>query len=89
MDEFAFVFAKPEAKPSYSNQSDFDENQIYDGKTNPLIYLRYFDLNARCGFEFTNFPFDRQRCTIWVRLYILIIFAICIHKPILITGLEA
>ena len=70
MDEFAFVFVKPEAKPLVSSLlSELDENQIYEGKSNPLIYLRYFDLNVRCNFEFTYFPFDTQKCTVWVRLH--------------------
>ena len=64
------LFVKPEAKPLVGNLlSELDENQIYEGKSNPLIYLRYFDLNVRCNFEFTYFPFDTQKCTVWVRLH--------------------
>ena len=68
MDDFAVAFAKPEAEPFVSNESDLDENLVYVGSTNPLIYLRYFDLNARCIFVFNDFPFDTQRCLILVSI---------------------
>jgi len=67
MDDFAFIFAKPESKPVVSNISDLDENLVYSGEYNPLVYQRYFDLNVRCNFKFENFPFDTQRCLLLVR----------------------
>jgi len=67
MDDFAFIFARPESKPELSDISDLEENLIYSGNDNPLIYQRYFDLNARCNFKFDDYPFDTQHCPIVVR----------------------
>jgi hypothetical protein len=42
------------------------ENEIFEGATNPFVYQRYFDLEVRCNYKFYNFPFDQQECQVIV-----------------------
>jgi hypothetical protein len=42
------------------------EDQLFEGSSNPFLFEEYLDLVLRCNFEFSNYPFDLQVCPIEV-----------------------
>ena len=49
-------------EPSYSDISDVDENSIYTGEDNYLLYNRTYTKRFRCDFKLALYPFDTQYC---------------------------
>ena len=41
-----------------------DENAIYTGEDNPLLYNRTYTKSVRCDFKLALYPFDTQYCKI-------------------------
>jgi hypothetical protein len=56
------VMVKKEGLPVSNENTDLQENECYSGSDNPIVYERYIDLNLRCNYEFSNYPFDQQFC---------------------------
>jgi len=44
--------------------------RIFNSSENPLLYKRVFDLELRCDFSSTDYPFDTQNCGIEVKINI-------------------
>ena len=44
------------------------ENYLYTGLDNPLLYNDTYDLTFHCDFDLTNYPFDSQHCFIKVKM---------------------
>ena len=65
-DDLSFLMVKQETPPTLNSDEQLQENYIYDGETNPLVYEKYLDLNLRCNYEFLKYPFDQQQCSILV-----------------------
>ena len=66
MDANSFLMVIKEGPPSYDEINDLQENEEYTGSDNPIVYERFIDLNLRCTFEFSKYPFDQQTCSILV-----------------------
>ena len=67
LDDFAFVFIKYEQNlPEVNDENELNEDFIYSGKSNQLMYNRFFNLNLRCNLNFQRYPFDQQNCTVQV-----------------------
>jgi len=49
---------------------DLQDNEQYRGAENPFVYESYLDLNLRCNFKFTTYPFDQQTCCMLVSMVI-------------------
>ena len=47
-----------------SDQYNLEETAQYKGDENPIVYSRELDLEFKCSFILTYFPFDTQTCTI-------------------------
>ena len=47
---------------SYSAITDVDENSIYTGSDNDLLYNRTYTKRFRCDFKLALYPFDTQYC---------------------------
>ena len=58
------VIISPIGKPSYSKIEDVDENMIFSGRENPLLYNRTYTKSFRCNFKLSLYPFDTQVCKI-------------------------
>ena len=44
------------------------ENYLYTGIDNPLLYNDTYDLTFYCDFDLTKYPFDAQHCFIKVHI---------------------
>ena len=62
MDEETRVTVIKKGKPTYSSIKDVDENSIYTGKDNYLLYNRTYTKRFRCDFQMALYPFDTQYC---------------------------
>ena len=67
-DDTAVVTINREGLPIFKANNDLQENELFKGEENPIVLERYVDLNLRCNFEFSKYPFDQQLCNILVRL---------------------
>ena len=47
-----------------SEEHELHETAHYHGSENPLVYSRDFDLEFKCSFNITYFPFETQTCKI-------------------------
>ena len=54
------------SSPTLNTNDQIQENEIFEGATNPFIYQRYFDLEVRCNYKFFDYPFDQQECQVSV-----------------------
>jgi hypothetical protein len=66
MDSSSFLMVIKEGLPAYDEIDDLQENEQYTGSENPIVYEKFIDLNLRCSFEFSKYPFDQQTCSILV-----------------------
>ncbi len=66
MDPNSFLMVIKEGLPAYDEIDDLQENEQYTGSENPIVYEKFIDLNLRCSFEFSKYPFDQQTCSILV-----------------------
>ena len=62
MDEETKMMVIKKGKPSYSAITDVDENSIYKGNDNNLLYNRTYTKRFRCDFKLALYPFDTQYC---------------------------
>jgi len=65
-DASSYLMVKQESSARLDKNNNLQENELFDGSQNPFIYKRYFDLNLRCNFQFSSYPFDEQVCNILV-----------------------
>ena len=65
-DELSLLMVKQESDSKMYDENELQENEFYEGHSNPFIYQRYYDLNLRCNYEFSKYPFDQQNCSIIV-----------------------
>jgi hypothetical protein len=54
------------SSPTLNTNDQIQENEIFEGATNPFIYQHYFDLEVRCNYKFFDYPFDQQECQVIV-----------------------
>ena len=54
------------SSPTLNTNDQIQENEIFEGATNPFVYQRYFDLEVRCNYKFSDYPFDKQECQVIV-----------------------
>lgn len=66
MDANSYLMIIKEGQPSYDEINELQENEQYSGSENPIVYEKFIDLNLRCSFEFSKYPFDQQTCSILV-----------------------
>jgi len=66
VDELSALIVKQQHKPHTILNYDLNENDIYVGSMNPLIFERIYELKLRCEFELHFYPFDIQKCHIQV-----------------------
>jgi len=52
--------------PEVSTDENLQENELYDGTLNNLIFSRYYKMSFQCDFELHNYPFDFQTCFVTV-----------------------
>ena len=45
-------------------------SELFPGRDNVLILTQEFDLTVRCNFQLHMFPFDTQRCSMEVLVFI-------------------
>ena len=62
MDEKTKMTVIKKGEPTYSKITDVDENSIYTGKDNFLLYNRTYTKRFRCDFKLALYPFDTQYC---------------------------
>ena len=62
MDEETKVVIIKRGEPSYSAITDVDENSIYTGNENYLLYNRTYTKRFLCDFKLALYPFDTQYC---------------------------
>jgi hypothetical protein len=43
-----------------------NNEEYFDGRSNPLVYQRYYEIVLNCEMELQQYPFDNQTCTIGV-----------------------
>ena len=67
-DLYSFLMVKKEGLPMDEENHDLQDNEHYRGAENPFIYESFLDLNLRCNFKFTTYPFDQQTCSILVSM---------------------
>ena len=68
-DDTAVVTVTKEGSPILNENNElFAENEIFKGEENPIVLERYIDLDLRCNFEFSKYPFDQQLCSVLVSL---------------------
>ncbi len=65
-DDLSFLMVRQESQSTLNSENEIVENRIYDGDLNPIIYEKFLDLNLRCNYEFSTYPFDQQYCNIQV-----------------------
>jgi len=65
-DPNSILMVRKEGSPILNEFSDLQENEFYSGSNNPFVYERFIDLNLRCNYEFSKYPFDQQSCSIQV-----------------------
>ena len=70
-DDLSFLMVRQESQATLNSENEIIENQIYDGDLNPIIYEKSLDLNLRCNYEFSTYPFDLQCCNIQVSLLLM------------------
>ena len=63
-DSKAKILIAMKGNLTMSDQFNLQETAFYSGADNPVIYSREFDLDFKCFFILTYFPFDSQTCTI-------------------------
>ena len=65
-DHNSIVMVQKEGAPIVHENTDLQENEYYSGSNNPFVYERYIDLDLRCNYEFSKYPFDQQSCSLQV-----------------------
>jgi len=53
-------------KGATTGENELHRNEYFKGSENPFIFEQFYDLNLRCNFDFTYYPFDQQLCGIEV-----------------------
>ena len=49
-----------------SSRSLLNEDEIFLGKENPVVYKRFYEMVINCEMELQQYPFDNQTCSIGV-----------------------
>ena len=49
-----------------SSRSLLNEDEIFLGKENPVVYKRFYEMVINCEMEMQQYPFDNQTCSIGV-----------------------
>ncbi|XP_076049639.1 uncharacterized protein LOC143030375 [Oratosquilla oratoria] len=57
-----------ETRPMEDNDENANEDEMYSGRTNPLVSRRKVFATFSCNFDLTLYPFDTQHCNIHVLL---------------------
>ena len=48
---------------------NLQENEVYDGEENPLVFSRIYALDLHCTFQLQDYPFDDQHCNTVVKFF--------------------
>ena len=59
------------ADPYQPPLDEIQENYLYTGLDNPLLYNDTYDLTFHCDFDLTKYPFDTQKCFIKVNMLLI------------------
>ena len=43
-----------------------NEDEIFQGEENPIVYKRFYEMIINCEMELQQYPFDNQTCSIGV-----------------------
>ena len=71
-DQLSFLTVRREGNSTLNSDEELQENMIFDGATNAMVFQCYYDLNLRCKYEFYDYPFDHQKCEILVSMATLV-----------------
>lgn len=52
-----------------SSRNFLNEDEIFLGKENPVVYKRFYEMVINCEMEMQQYPFDNQSCAIGVTLF--------------------
>ena len=64
--ENALMFIRKQGKSTLSKIAEVDENLVYKGTENYLIFQNLYVIEQGCTFLLANYPFDTQKCRIEV-----------------------
>jgi len=64
--EQALMFIRKQGKSTPSGIAEVDENFVYKGGENYLIFQNLYVIEQGCTFLLANYPFDTQKCRIEV-----------------------
>jgi hypothetical protein len=72
-DDLSSVISKRIGPSTLNSPEEIQENESFEGDSNPLVYNRTYELELECNFQLEKYPFDYQRCSIDVStiLYLL------------------
>ena len=68
-DDLSSVISQRKGEATLNSQEEIQENEIFDGDVNPLVYNRTYELDLECNFKLEKYPFDYQSCFINVSIY--------------------
>jgi hypothetical protein len=68
-DGLSSVISKKKGPSTFNSAEEIQENEIFDGDSNPLVYNRTYELELECNFKLEKYPFDYQSCFIDVSKY--------------------
>jgi hypothetical protein len=55
-------------EPFFEMRNKINENYLYEGSKNPIIYKNTYELDFHCYYDLSKYPFDYQDCNIEVRI---------------------
>jgi hypothetical protein len=53
-------------KSSTETNEYLQENEVFDGSSNAMLFSRTYKMALHCSFQHQKYPFDTQRCSIKV-----------------------
>ncbi len=63
-DDLSSVISKKKGPSILNSPEEIQDNEIFEGHDNPLVYNRTYELVLACNFKLEKYPFDYQSCFI-------------------------
>jgi tRNA U38,U39,U40 pseudouridine synthase TruA len=63
-DDLSSMICQRKGPSTLSSPDEIEENESFEGDSNPMVYNRTYELELECNFHLEKYPFDYQSCFI-------------------------